>query len=79
MYEIKDGKKHGLFKKPIIQNGNIRSERVYVEGRLEGESKVYSIEGVIIETVGYLHNKKHGISKLYFSNGNIKSRNCFPG
>ena len=48
------------------KDGKVVAERAsYVDGKLQGESKWYSVKGVVLKAFLYDNNELHGIAKYY--------------
>jgi len=54
----------------------IKSEAFYLNGKMEGEYKLYSRYGHLLLICNYIHGKKNGTYKRYYKNGQI-SEICF--
>ena len=53
-------------------NGQVKSERTYQDGKLEGISKEYGEDGTVLSEENYENGKKNGISKLYYTDGTLR-------
>ena len=54
-----------------FENGSLEYEAAYLNGKLDGTSRVWSEEGILLSESEYSNGKPHGIWKKYFTNGNI--------
>ncbi len=50
-------------------NGNLFSEEIYENGKLEGDLKNYYKDGTLLEITHYSNGKKNGVSKKYSEEG----------
>ena len=57
-------------KKEYYNNGNVRSETLYVNGKI-GVKKYYFENGDVMLEIPYKNGKRSGLSKRYYPNGNI--------
>ena len=58
--------------KTYYENGNIKSEGNYINGKIEGEFKHYFENGNIEFIINYKNGNLSGEAKEYYENGNIK-------
>jgi len=54
-------------------DGQVKWERNYQDGKLEGISKEYSEDGTVLAEENYENGKKNGISKVYYKDGSLRS------
>jgi len=52
--------------------GQVKWERNYQDGKLEGISKEYGEDGTVLSEENYENGKKNGISKLYYTDGTLR-------
>ncbi len=57
--------------------GKMVSEEFYVDGKIDGKSKVFYPEGGISEMTTYINGLKDGLWEQYFSDGVIKLRGTY--
>ncbi len=88
LYYHKDGKnkmieenyKNGVLNgeyKIFYVNGKLTKLAHYKDGLLEGNSKKYSQEGVLIEDLNYIKNVLNGSAAFYEINGNLKQKGVY--
>jgi antitoxin component YwqK of YwqJK toxin-antitoxin module len=58
------------------ENGTIRAERTYKDGKRDGVSKIYNNGALIIE-MPFKNGKKEGVLKLYDKNGKLGSERSY--
>ncbi|MBV1887866.1 MAG: toxin-antitoxin system YwqK family antitoxin [Urechidicola sp.] len=58
-------------------NGKLTKLSHYKDGLLEGNSKKYSQEGVLVENVNYVKNVLNGPAAFYEINGNLKQKGVY--
>ena len=56
------------------QNGNLEYEAEYINGKLDGLSRVWLEDGTLISESEYSNGQPHGIWKQYHPNGSIKHK-----
>ncbi len=54
-------------------NGHIFSHSIYINGKLHGEEKTYTLSGALSKVSNYNHGNKVGKNLSYFENGQIQS------
>lgn len=65
-----DGKEAST--KIFYNNGTLAAEGIYFEQQKHGEWKYYSYYSLkIIYSENYFHGEKHGVSTVYYPNGNV--------
>jgi antitoxin component YwqK of YwqJK toxin-antitoxin module len=67
-----DGKPVTGTEKYFNENGTMRAERTYKDGKRDGVSKIYN-NGVLIIEMPFKNGKKEGVMKLYGKNGKLGS------
>ncbi|MFK5879590.1 MAG: toxin-antitoxin system YwqK family antitoxin [Flavobacteriaceae bacterium] len=58
-------------------NGKLTKLAHYKDGLLEGNSKKYSQEGILIEDLNYIKNVLNGPAAFYEMNGNLKQKGVY--
>jgi len=58
--------------KSYYENGNIEYEAIFINGKLEGTSKLWLKDGTLISESNYNNGYPHGLWKKYFANGQLK-------
>lgn len=58
-------------------NGQVKLERTYQDGTLEGISREYGEDGTLLAEDNYVHGKKNGISKRYYKDGRLQTEANF--
>ena len=53
-------------------DGQVKWERNYQDGKLDGISKHYGEDGTLLAEENYENGKKNGISKLYYKDGTLR-------
>jgi antitoxin component YwqK of YwqJK toxin-antitoxin module len=53
-------------------DGQVKWERTYQDGKLEGISKEYGEDGTVLAEENYENGKKNGISKVYYKDGTLR-------
>lgn len=66
-----DSLKHGAYKR-YSQGGVLMEESNYMEGKLEGDRRIYTAKGELEVTETYVTGVLDGIFKTYHANGNTK-------
>ena len=69
---VYDKKKLSEIKKTYYDNGNIQSQSILVNGKLNGETIYWNENELLISKANYSNNILHGKWTEYFENGNIK-------
>lgn len=69
--ETKNDVLHGRWKF-FFNNGELKKEGSFSQGKSIGTWKIYNKEGQLIFIENYKNGNEHGIWKAFFSNGNIK-------
>ena len=59
--------------KGYYENGNLRAEGNFKDGKLEGLGKEYYENGNLKEEVNFKGDKQEGLGKSYYDNGNLKA------
>ena len=72
----KNGELNGEYKIFYI-NGKLTKLSHYKDDLLEGNSKKYSQEGVLIEDLNYVKNVLNGAAAFYEMNGNLKQKGVY--
>jgi antitoxin component YwqK of YwqJK toxin-antitoxin module len=54
-------------------NGNLRWERTYTDGKLDGVCKEYDENGTLREEIPFKNGKKDGIYRSYYSDGKLRN------
>jgi antitoxin component YwqK of YwqJK toxin-antitoxin module len=72
-----DGKPVTGTEKYFNENGTIRTERTYKDGKRDGVSKIYRENGMFIIELPFKNGKKEGIMKLYGKNGKLSSETSY--
>jgi antitoxin component YwqK of YwqJK toxin-antitoxin module len=62
--------KDGVFKSHY-NNGKVRAEIIYKEGKKEGLAKEYYETGILFREIEYKGGLKEGVAKRYYKNGNV--------
>lgn len=63
---------NGKMTKGYYENGNLKWESNYKNGKQEGKSKFYYKSGKLWTERNYKNNKREGISKTYYESGGIE-------
>ena len=63
--------------KELLDNGKIKDEWNYKNGKLEGISKEYFASGALLEEIMCKNDKREGISKKYYENGKLLAERNF--
>ena len=58
-------------KRSYFPNGNIEYEAEYLNGKLDGLSRVWHKDGTLFSESEYSNGQPHGVWKKYFPNNNI--------
>src|SRR5690606_41802527 len=58
-------------------NGQMAEQAHYINGKLEGISKIFSEKGVLIKEFTYKNDILHGMSKYYDANGQMLAEGAF--
>ena len=58
-------------KQSFFSNGNLEYEAEYVNGKLDGASKVWLEDGTLYSISKYSNNLPHGIWKIFHPNGKL--------
>ena len=58
-------------KQSFFSNGNLEYEAEYVNGKLDGASKVWLEDGTLYSISKYSNNQPHGIWKKFHPNGKL--------
>ncbi len=58
-------------------NGNIKAERNYKDGKLEGIYRSYYENGVLKESGTYQNDKMHGVFKRFHPDGRLKAEEIY--
>jgi antitoxin component YwqK of YwqJK toxin-antitoxin module len=54
-------------------DGQVKWERNYQDGKLDGISKEYGEDGTVLAEENYENGKKNGISKMYYKDGTLRT------
>lgn len=76
-YDLKEEKPFTGIEKNYYETGQLKSERVYAEGRLEGIWKRYSIDGLVCFEGNYRDGKLEGVRKTYYDTGELESERFY--
>ena len=63
--------------KAYYLDGKIRGERSFVDGKIEGTTRMYSPSGKLTAVNYYHNNFHHGTDTSFFENGNISGISSF--
>lgn len=69
----KDDKLHGK-KTAYFDNGNITEEYNYINGNKEGDYKLYSLNGVLLQHLNYKNDELHGAALFYSGKGEVTKK-----
>ena len=58
-------------------NGKVKMERNFKEGKLEGPYKIYYDNGVLKEEGSYKNDKLDGVLKRYYKSGKLKAEEVY--
>lgn len=72
-----DDKQHGMEKEYYEENGKIRSEVEYKNGKLEGITKGYYKNGQLAYSATYKDDKRHGVEKWYYDDGALLRESAY--
>ena len=72
----KGWKMNGI-QKAYYLDGKIRGERSFVDGKIEGTTRMYSPSGKLTAVNYYHNNFHHGTDTSFFENGNISGISSF--
>jgi antitoxin component YwqK of YwqJK toxin-antitoxin module len=53
-------------------DGQVKWERNYQDGKLDGMSREYGEDGTVLREESYKNDKKNGISKMYYKDGTLR-------
>ncbi|EFP1539936.1 toxin-antitoxin system YwqK family antitoxin [Campylobacter jejuni] len=74
----KDSRIHGL-KRAFYDNGQLRAEENYKNGKKDGISREYSRNGQLLEEVHFKDNRGYGDFVSYYENGNMRAKGKLLG
>ena len=60
-------------------DGQVKWERNYQDGKLDGISKHYGQDGTLLAEENYENGKKNGMSKLYYEDGTLRMETNYKG
>ncbi|MBK1972238.1 toxin-antitoxin system YwqK family antitoxin [Campylobacter sp. TTU_617] len=69
----KESRIHGL-KRTFYDNGQLKTEENYKNGKKDGVRKQYSREGQLLEEMNFKDNRGYGNFVRYYNNGNIRAK-----
>ncbi len=64
-------------RKPIIENGLIKSDAYIIDGELQGKKSYYYKNTALQKEENYLNGKLNGWVRNYFENGKIQKEEYF--
>ena len=60
-------------------DGRVTAQAEYLDGKLDGQSKVWSKDGTLILEDHYRNGERHGIYQSWWDNGAVKEQGRYVG
>ncbi|EAJ2846337.1 toxin-antitoxin system YwqK family antitoxin [Campylobacter coli] len=74
----KESRIHGI-KRTFYDNGQLKTEESYKNGKRDGVSREYSKDGQLLEEMNFKDNRGYGDYIGYYENGNIRAKGKLLG